>query len=71
MYNMTCNSVEYVEPKKMCPMKFLKKQIMFEGFECEKEKCAWWCEWTKSCAMVAIPAEISDRAHDIMTTIGE
>ena len=23
-------------------------------------------EWAKCCAMVAIPAEISDRVHDIM-----
>ena len=56
--------------KKVCPLKFLKTASPIESFRCEEEKCAWWCEWTKSCAMVAIPAEISDRAHDIMQTIG-
>lgn len=36
---------------------------------CIGPECAWWCDWTKSCAMVAIPGEISDRMHDIVTTI--
>ena len=39
-------------------------------YECDQDKCAWWCDWAKCCAMVAIPAEISDRAHDIMQSVG-
>lgn len=50
----------------ICPLKFLKKSTLMEGFECEEDECAWWCEWVKCCTMVAIPAEISDRAHDII-----
>lgn len=53
---------EDVKDEAMCPL------TQFNP--CLKNKCAWWCEWTKSCAMVAIPAEISDRASDIMKTIG-
>ena len=37
---------------------------------CQGEECAWWCEWSKCCALVAIPAEISDRMHDLEVTIG-
>ena len=55
---------------KVCPMKFLKKETFSENFKCEEEKCAWWCEWTKSCAMVAIPAEIDNSSHNIMQTFG-
>lgn len=58
-----------MEAKKICPMKFLKKETFMESFECEQERCAWWCEWVNTCAITAIPAEISDRAHDIMNTI--
>ena len=54
---------------KICPLKFLKKESIMEAFECEEERCAWWCEWSKSCAMTTIPAEISDRVHDIISTI--
>lgn len=54
------------EDKRVCPLKFLKKDTLSEKFECVEENCAWWCEWAKCCAMIAIPAEISDRAHDIM-----
>lgn len=36
---------------------------------CLEEECAWWCEWAKCCAMVAIPAELSDRMHDLMKTM--
>ena len=42
-----------------------------ESFKCEEEKCAWWCEWTKSCAMVAIPAELDNQAFNIMQTMGD
>lgn len=59
------------EDKRVCPLKFLKKVTLLENFECVKENCAWWCEWAKCCAMVAIPAEISNRAHDIMQKMEE
>lgn len=52
-----------------CPLKFLKKETMSEDFECEQDKCAWWCSWAKCCAIAAIPVEISDRAHDVINTI--
>lgn len=60
-----------MENKKVCPLKF-KPSILRDcplDYQCEEENCAWWCEWADCCAMVAIPAEISDRAHDIMQTI--
>lgn len=38
-------------------------------FGCLEENCGWWCEWAKCCAMVAIPAELSDRMHDLMKTM--
>lgn len=37
---------------------------------CQSEECAWWCEWSNRCALAAIPAEISDRMHDLQTKIG-
>ena len=55
-----------VEDKKLCPLKFAMPGYRY----CEEQECAWWCQWADCCAMVAIPAEISDRAHDIMQTIG-
>lgn len=58
-----------MDNKKVCPLKFLKTASPIESFKCEEQNCAWWCEWAKSCAMATIPAEISDRAHDIITTI--
>ena len=51
---------------KRCPMKFNSSILIGE---CYREQCAWWCSWAECCAMVAIPAEISDRVHDIMQTI--
>lgn len=59
------------EDKRVCPLKFLKKVTLSENFECVKENCAWWCKWAKCCAMVTIPAEISNRAHDIMQKMEE
>lgn len=55
---------------KVCPLKFMNKNILDENFNCEQDGCAWWCSWSNSCAMVSIPSEISDRAHDIMQIIG-
>ena len=59
-----------MDNKKVCPLKFLKTASFMESFKCEEEKCAWWCEWTKSCAMVAIPAELDNQAANIMQTMG-
>lgn len=58
--------------KKVCPLKFNIATFRDNpiNWQCEEQNCAWWCEWSKCCAMVAILAEISDRAHDIMQTIG-
>lgn len=59
------------EDKRVCPLKFLKKDTLSEKFEFVEKNCAWWCEWAKYCAMVAIHAEISNRAHDIMQKMEE
>ena len=59
-----------MDNKKVCPLKFLKTESFMESFKCEEEKCAWWCEWTKSCAMVAIPVELDNQAFNIMQTMG-
>lgn len=49
-----------METIKMCPLKFLKKDVFSEKFNCEQEKCAWWCAWANSCSMAVIPSKISD-----------
>ena len=59
-----------MDNKKVCPLKFGGQNSFAQDCYCEEKNCAWWCEWTKSCAMAAIPAEISDRAYDVMQTIG-
>ena len=55
-----------MEDKKLCPLKFTMPGYRY----CEEQDCAWWCEWTKSCAMVAIPAELDNQAFNIMQTMG-
>lgn len=59
-----------MDNKKVCPLKFLKSTPFMELIKCEEKNCAWWCEWTKSCAMVAIPAELDNQAANIMQTMG-
>lgn len=49
---------------KICPLMSIKYRK-----SCDEEECAWWCEWAKCCAMVVIPAELSDRMHDLMKTM--
>ena len=49
---------------KICPLMSIKYSK-----RCDEEECAWWCEWAKCCAMVAIPAELSDRMHDLVKTM--
>ena len=46
-----------------CPLRMMISRYQYD---CEESNRAWWCAWAKCCAMVAIPAEISDRAHEIM-----
>lgn len=36
---------------------------------CIEGECAWYCEWSKSCAMVTIPAEISDRLVELRQAV--
>ena len=54
--------------RKFCPFKFAVNIYLRD---CEKEKCAWWCDWANCCAMVALSSEISDRTHDIMQVMGD
>lgn len=51
-----------MESKKVCPLKFTIGVFRDDPlcYQCEEEKCAWWCQWTESCAMVAIPAELDN-----------
>lgn len=51
----------FLPPSKTCPL---------DRLPCKKENCAWWCEWGRCCAMVAIPAELSDRIGEIATILG-
>lgn len=51
-----------VNQKKLCPFLSMTPQ---HASDCVEEECAWWCEWTDCCALVAIPAEISDRLSEI------
>lgn len=46
--------------KKYCP---LMQRTCCQG------DCSWWCEWSKCCALVAIPSAIEDRMSDVVTTI--
>lgn len=48
--------------KKICPLT--------QNF-CKEFKCGWWCSWSECCAMIAIPAEISDRISDLQQTINQ
>lgn len=58
--------------KKVCPLKFTIATFRDDPlyYQCEEEKCAWWCDWTKNCAMVAIPAELDNQAANILQTMG-
>ena len=51
----------------ICPLRYMFDR---RPMECQENDCAWWCEWTKSCAMVAIPAELDNQAANIMQTMG-
>ena len=51
--------------KKVCPMKFSMHGLYSEKCECNQEMCAWWCEWTESCAMVSVAVSVEDRLDEI------
>lgn len=53
----------------LCPLKFGGQNFFAQSPECEKENCAWWCDWDECCALTAIPAEINDRMHDLQVTL--
>jgi hypothetical protein len=54
----------------LCPLKFAGSlNLCVNALYCEKEKCAWWCSWSNSCALVAIPGEISNKISDLEQTI--
>lgn len=52
------------EIKKICPMSIGGPNI--HSRDCMGSKCAWWCSWANCCAMVAIPAELSDRLSELV-----
>lgn len=54
---------------KACLLKFSGQNNFAQMPWCEKENCAWWCGWDERCALVTIPSEISDRAHDLQITL--
>ena len=33
--------------------------------QCQERECALWCEWTKCCALTAIPVEIDALRNNI------
>lgn len=41
-----------------CPMKMNSGRC---DFECEKDRCAWWCSWANCCAVVVISREAAKR----------
>ena len=50
-----------METKKICPLLTINGITAF----CEKNKCAWWCEFDNCCAMVSIPAQLVDRLSEL------
>ena len=46
------------DEKKICPLKFGGQNFFAQNVNCESERCAWWCKWTESCALVAIAQQI-------------
>lgn len=56
--------------KKWCPLLSMTPAHQNkQDCHCCESQCAWWCEWNKSCAMVAIPSKISNRIYDLQKTI--
>lgn len=53
----------------LCPL--MMSNARFDDCDCVHRECAWWCSWSKCCAMVAISAELSDRLYDITQSIGD
>lgn len=58
------------KPKKWCPLLSITPTHQAkQTCDCVESQCAWWCDWDKCCALVAIPSEISDRSNDLIRTI--
>lgn len=49
----------------ICPMLATRYGRGDYQSQCAAENCAWWCCWNRSCALVAIPVEISNRLEEI------
>ena len=56
--------------KKLCPFKFCINRYGV-NVHCDEAKCAWWCDWANCCAMVAVPAEISEQIPHINLVCNE
>ena len=39
-----------------CPMTMNGQSY---AYDCEKDRCAWWCTWNECCSITAIANEIS------------
>lgn len=50
--------------QKFCPVKATGPNSYAQDAFCEEEKCAWWCRWNESCAIVAIPDTLYDVARN-------
>lgn len=50
----------------ICPLRRLGGRL---PYECDRDKCAWWCDWSQSCAIVTLPAEISDRMSELVNSM--
>lgn len=57
------------DKNKACPLKFSGQNNFAQTPWCEKEDCAWWCDWQGGCALVANAAELSDRLSEIREAV--
>lgn len=44
----------------ICPLKFTGKLQHPLLIQCDKGKCAWWCEYNRSCAILTIAGILAD-----------
>ena len=40
--------------KKLCPLMVVKYEKSYQKFECDREKCAWWDDFSEVCAILSI-----------------
>lgn len=50
------------EDKKLCPIKFFYQSDPYGGV-CNKDRCAWFCERTRDCAVANIANHIQRIAN--------